>query len=909
MRDWQEFVRERLALTDFAPKHEEKIVTELAAQMEEFYANGLSRGMSQAEADDFARRQVKDWECFASDVRRADPPGAAARLDRWADHTRESIPEKREGIMLLANLFKDVTYAARVLRRSPGFAAVAVLTLALGIGATTAIFSVVQAMLLTPLPLSEPERLVMVWEKNHVRGLERNAVNPGNFMRWRERNQVFTDLALMANIRLSFTDEGDSEFIPTGLVSGNFFDLLGAGSHLGRTLTLADSEPDAATVIVLSHAFWQSRYGGDPGIVGSTIERSSRPIEIVGVMPPEFSVPSGVDLWVPFTLSETVRESRGRWPTVVGRLRDGVSLGEARAAMETLGQQLEEERPEFNAGWGISVFPLHNDLVGLSVNRSLVGSLPLLLLILMGAVSFVLLIACANVANLLLARAAGREREMAVRAALGAGRGRLIRQLFTESLLLAVLGGLGGVALGYAGLKGLLAIAPAEIPTFVNIALDGRVLGFTVFVSILTGILFGLAPALGSSSPDLLGTLREGGRSGGGLRPWLRNLLVVSEVALALILLTGAGLMLRSFLGLITLDPGFDARNVLTFQIVPPSRSYPTPGQRTLFYQTLQERLEGLPGVRSAGGMSMMPIASVGVTRTFNVLDRPEPPASEQPVATVWAVEGRLHEALGIRLLRGRGFTRADSAEAPNVVIANESLVREFWPDENPIGKRIRMSWGDWIEAEIVGVVNDARLRGLDTAPRATLYWPQAQLPFPHMAFMVRSESGASALSSAVREQVKALAPNLPVAELQTMESIVSNSVRQPRFGALMLGLFAATAVLLAALGVYGVLSYTVSRRTHEIGVRMALGAGTGDILRAVMRQGVTLVLVGIGLGLAGAFAVSRWMAGLLFEISPTDPVTFASVSVLLVIVAALACYLPARRATKVDPMVALRYE
>jgi putative ABC transport system permease protein len=909
MRDWQVYVREHLALLDFDPKREEKIVTELAAQLEEAFLKALSRGMSEAEADGFARCQIQDWECFASEIRRADPPGTAARFDRWTTGPSGHISPRIGGMMLLTNLFKDVTYAARMLRRSPGFAAVALLTLSVGIGGTTAIFSVVHAMLLTPLPFPEPERLVMVWEKNYVRGVERNGVSSGNFIRWRERNQVFADLALMANVRVSFSDEDETTFVPSGYVTGNFFEVLGAGPFLGRTLTPADSEPGAPAVIVLSHAYWQGRYGGDPDIVGSIIKRSSGSLEIVGVMPPEFSVPSGVKLWFPFTLSEGVRESRRRWLTTVARLRDGVSLDEARAAMETLGQQLEEERPKFNAGWNISVFPLHNDLVGLSVRRNLVESLPLLLMILMGAVSFVLLIACANVANLLLARAAGREREMAVRAALGAGRGRLLRQLFTESLLLASLGGVGGVVLGYLGLEGLLSIAPAEIPTFVDITLDGRVLGFTVLISLLTGILFGLVPALGSSSPDLLGTLRGGGRTGGGLRPWIRNLLVVSEVALALILLAGAGLVLRSFVGLITINPGFDARNVLTFQIAPSRQNYPTQEQRTQFYQVLQERLVNLPGVESVGAISLPPIASSGFGTSFVVLDRPEPAASEQPVATVWAVEGRLHEALGIRLLRGRGFTRADSAEAPNVVIVNEGLVREFWPDENPLGKRIRMRWGGWIEVEIVGVVNDARLRGLDTAPRATLYWPEAQLPFPHMTFMVRSEGNASALGPVVREQIKALDPALPVSSLQTMESVISHSLRQPRFSALLLGLFAATAVLLAALGVYGVISYTVSRRTHEIGVRMALGAGTGDILRAVMRQGVTLAVIGVGIGLTGAFALTRRMEALLFETSPTDPVTFAGVSVLLIFVTALGCYLPARRATQVDPMVALRYE
>jgi putative ABC transport system permease protein len=799
------------------------------------------------------------------------------------------------------DVMQDIRYGLRMLRKNPGFTLVAVLTLALGIGANTAIFSMVHGVLLTPLPFNEPDRLVMVWEKNYVRGREHNVVNPGNFMRWRERNQVFESMSALGKFNVTLTGEGDPERIPLGYVSGNLFSTLGARAIIGRGLLAEDGEEGAEDVVVLSHALWQRRFGADKAILGKTLSLNGTTQTVVGVMPPEFSFPSGAALWAPMKFTQRHYDSRGRSLLAMARLKDGVTLEQAQAGMENLGRQLEEERPEFNAGWNVNVFPLHQDLV---------REFSLALWVLMGAVGFVLLIGCANLANLLLARANNREKELSIRSALGAGRLRILRQLMTESILLALVGGLAGILTAKIALDALLTLLPTDVPSFLEISLNPQVLGFAVGISLLTGLLFGTAPAWQSIRVNVQDALKEGGRnpSGGGNQIF-RNLLVIGEVALSLILLVGAGLLVRSFLQLSTLDPGFDTTNLLNLQVSLTGSKYPNSESRNLFLQQALEKIEAVPGVQSAGGISWQPLGGIFAGTSFVPKDRPEIPAAEQPVATVVVVAGDLFRTMRIPLLQGRVFDSHDSSEGRKVVVINKAMAREYWPDGDAVGKPISMSWGEWIDAEVIGVVDDVHLVNLDTAPRATIYWHQPQLPYSFMTLVVRGENDPAGLVPAVRTQMAGIDPDLPLSNIRTMNAVIAESLKQPRFTVLLLGLFSTLALALALIGVYGVISYAVGQRTHEIGIRMAMGARQGDILRMVLGKGINLVLIGASLGLVGAFTLSRYLESLLFETPATDPLTFIGVSLVLMAVALLACYVPARRATKVDPMVALRYE
>jgi len=802
------------------------------------------------------------------------------------------------------SLLRDVRFALRTLLRRPGFTAAAAVTLALGIGANTAIFSAVRVALIRPLPYPEPERLAMIWELSPRQ--EPNVVNSGNFLAWQERNRSFDSMAAYAITRANLAGQGAPERVRFGIFTTDLLRTLGVSPLHGRDVEAGDSLPGGQGVVLLSEGYWRRRFGADPEVIGRGLTLNGKAVTVVGVaprltLPRSLDESTDVDVWSPLPISERTRTAGGRWLQVVGRLRDGVALEQAGAELETLMAELQRERPDVNARWGVSVAAFHADLV-----KDVRGAL----LALMGAVGLLLLIACVNVAGLMLAQALAREREIAVRSALGAGAGRLARQLLTESLVLAALGTGLGLPLGSWMLRGLLALLPGELPLVGEASLDSSVLAFTLAAAVLSAIGFGLVPALRVARPNLVEALKEGGHTSGAgrRRRSLRDALVVAEVAIALVLLVGAGLTVRSFQRLSGVNPGFDPNGALTLQVSLPSASYSDGASQTRYFERALDQLAALPGAESAGVISWRPLGT-GSRTSYWPLDRPTPPPGEELVAGVRVIDGDLLEALRIPLLRGRRFSHTDSAEAPRVVLVNQGLAADLWPDQDPVGQHVAMWWGDDIEAEVVGVVGDVRLRTLDTDPGHTLYWPQAQLPDGGMTLVLRTSVPPTELATSARNAVASVDPEVPVAQVETMEQVVSASLGSPRFLLILLGAFAVTAALLAAVGLYGVLAYTVTQRRAELGVRMALGAGGPDVVRLVLRHGMALALTGVALGLPAALLLSRFLESQLFEVSAADPLAYASVSVLLLVIAAVATLVPAWRAARVDPLQALRAE
>jgi putative ABC transport system permease protein len=800
---------------------------------------------------------------------------------------------------------RDVRFGLRMLRREPGFTAVAVLTLALGVGANTAIFSVVNAVLLRPLPFKDPERVVLVWLKGaEAAGGDRVPLSVLDFLDWRAQTHSFERVAFFSPASFNYVGGDTPEEVTGAVTSADFFNVFGARAELGRTFLPEEEKPGAARVVVVSHGFWQRRLGADPRAVGREITLDSNPYTVVGVMPAGFDFPrEDVELWAAYQIQPPTR--RGPyWLQGVARLREGVTLQQARAELNALPDPGRANQPPQGERFNV-----------LAVSDYLVGDVRPALLIMLGAVALVLLIAAANVANLSLARAASREKEFSIRAALGAGRARLARQLLTESLLLALTGGALGLLLALWGVKLLLALNPGQIHRLQQATLDWRVLSFTFAVSLLTGLFFGLAPALQASKPGLNETLKEGGRASTESRGRrrVRGALVVAEMALALMLLIGAGLLVRSFISLRGVDPGVNPAHVVTMQVGLPWTKYGKTEQRLSFYEQLLARVEGVPGVEVAALASSLPPDLETVSDNFSIEGQPPRPDRELPTGDLILVTPDYFRALGVPVLRGRAFTAADREGAPLVCLINQTLAREFFPGEDPLGKRLRQGGTDRPTnqfMEIVGVVGDVRYEGLNAKVQPAYYEPFAQTAWSDMSLVVRSATtDPLALVPAVRGELRALDPGLPLARVRTMDELMTRSVAQPRFRTLLLALFSAMALVLAGVGVYGVVSYTVARRTHEIGVRVALGAQLGDVLRLVVGHGMRLVAGGLLLGLAGALLLTRVMSSLLFGVSATDPLTFVCVPVLLAAVALLACLVPARRATKVDPMVALRYE
>ena len=812
----------------------------------------------------------------------------------------------------MRTLFQDVRYAARTLLRQPGFALMAVLTLALGIGANTAIFSVIDAALLRSLPYREPGRLVHLWETKRSRDFERREASYPDFLDWRAQGtEVFEGLAGYTGRPVTLTDAGEATRVRGAAVTANFFDLLGVNAVAGRTFVGGEDGLEAKRVAVISHGLWQRRFGGEPGAVSREVTLDGQAYTVVGVLPADFqfALLGDTEVWTPLALTPDVASRRYmHWVKVVGRLKEGASLEAAQARLATIASRIEQDDSAAHAGVGLRAVELQDEFV---------GPVRPVLFVLLGAVGFVLLIACTNVANLLLARSAARQKEVAIRAALGASRWRVVRQLLTESVLLSVVGGAAGLMIALWGVDLLVSLIPAgqltQMPYLRSLSLNRDVLLFAMGLSLLTGVLFGLTPALSASRADLQGALKEGGRntvSRGSRR--LRDLLVVAEVALALMLLVGAGLLMKSLVVMLRVDPGFDPKGLLTMRIALPPSRYKEDDKAVRFYDELLRRVASVPGVRGAALTSNLPLAGDGGTGTPQIVGR-STPASELTEAHLRTVSANYFEVLGVPTVRGRSFAERDGAQAPPVLLVNKTYAERVFPNEDPVGQRITFKFTNDVQFEIVGVVGDEKVLSLDarTTPVVYFHMPQDSY-FDSAALVVRTDAADPlALASTVRSEVRALDAEVPVFAVQTLEQMVAGSraAFMRRYPAYLTGVFACVALLLALVGIYGVVSYSVAQRTHEIAVRVALGARTRDVLRLVLGHGLLLALGGIVVGAAGALALTRLISGLLFGVSAADPAVYGLVALLLAAVALLACLVPARRATKVDPMVALRYE
>ena len=895
MPDWKQEVRTRLEGLKLAPSQEAEIVEELAQHLEQVYERSLKSGATEAHARQTALLELAGDDLL-KEIQRSQKPLHQAPVLETSGRSN-----------LLTDFLHDLRYALRMQLKNPGFTIVAVIALALGIGANTAIFSVVNTVLLRPLPYKDPERLVMVWEDATKNGYPRDTPAAANFVDWRDQNQVFEGMAAIADESFNLTGAGDPERLEGRTVSANLFPMLGVEPQFGRVFTAAEDQPGSNRVVLLSYGLWQRRFGGDSNIVGQSLTLNGESYTVVGVLPARFQFPTSDDqVWVPIAFTPEQAANRNRhYLQVVGRLKPGVTLAQAQTEMNTIASRLQQQYPETNTDVGAAVTSLHEHLV---------GDIKPALLILLGAVGLVLLIACANVANLLLARAAVRQKEIAVRVALGARRLRLIRQFLTESVLLSTLGGVVGLVIAYTGLVLLRTFIPENISQAREISIDLKVLGFTLFVSVATGVIFGLAPAIQAVRFNQSETLKEGGRDAatGGSGKRLRSLLVTAEVAISLVLLIGAGLLINSFVRLRNVDPGFRSDNLLTMKIVMPESKYLDRERRIAFYTDLVQRVQSLAGVRSAAITTNLPLYRQGNSISVRIDGRPEPPPGQELIVVTRIISPGYFDTMTIPLLSGRKLSDQDTAATPTVAVVSETMARSFWPNEDPVGKRIAIgeirSDRDWIN--IIGVVKDVRQVKLTADPKPQMYLTYRQFGFfDSRDLVVKTDVDPASMAATVRKAVWDIDKDQPVSNIQTMEAILADSIARQRFSMVLLAIFAGVALVLAGVGIYGVMSYSVAQRTHEIGIRMALGAQTGAVLKLAVGYGMTLVIIGIVIGLVAAFALTRLMSTLLFGLTATDPTTFTLISILLILVAAIASYIPARRATKVDPIIALRYE
>ena len=808
------------------------------------------------------------------------------------------------------SLFKDIRYGVRGLLKHPGFTGIVVITLALGIGASTAIFSVVDSVLLRRLPYRNAERIVAIQELNPAG--KRIQTTSGNFLDWRAQNTVFEHLAAIRTgpVNLALADQ--AERVELAQTNANFFDVFGLTPQYGRLFIPQDEEAGHQPVVVVSDALWQRRFGADPSIVGKPITLDGSTYTVIGVAPPGFQYPDKTEVWLPplqrvpeLYPGQDLQNRRMGYLTVVALLRPGVSVQQGASEMEAITARLRQQYPETNNRRFNAVVSMHDHLIG-DTNK--------LLWLLLGAVTFVLLIACANVANLLLASSASRQKEMAIRAALGASRWRVMRQLFTESTILALTGGAVGLLIAYWGLEAITKLLPGDFPRLDEIQLDLRVLAFTFAASVLTGILFGLAPALQFSRTDVQESMRESGRglSGSLRKSRFRQALIVGEVALSVVLLAGAGLLFRSFMHLQSVNTGFVSQQVLTARLTVAGPNYTEHPQFVRFYNQVLEKVSTLPGVQDAGMINTLPLDK-GPTSAFRAEGRPITTPDKWPPANYRVVTPNYFRAMGIPIVQGRGYTDRDNDNAPLVIMVNQELADSVFPGENPVGKRITFGNTDsngqprWFE--IVGVVANVRSLELREEAESELYFSAFQDMWPRMSLVVRSSGEPTNLGTSIRNIVNEIDKTVPVSRVQTMEHVVSQSITQPRFNLFLLGLFSTVALLLSAAGIYGVTAYTVTQRTHELGIRLALGAQVSDVLKMILGQGMAVIGVGLVLGLAAAFGLMRLLRSLLFGVGENDPLTFVAITFVLFVVALLACYIPARRATKVDPLEALRYE
>lgn len=801
----------------------------------------------------------------------------------------------------------EVRQAVRFLRLRPAFSGTIVLTIALAIAATTVAFAVVNGVLLRPLPYGQPDRLANVWKHTLARGNDHNVASPANFITWTEELRAFDALAALVQASSTLMVDGQPERVGIVNASAEFFDIIGAEPVAGRFYTADEDVAGGPAVVVMGEGYWRRRFGGDRSIIGRSLEVGGTPRTVLGVFPAshDFQVEASFggigtrDFWLPPQFPPSAREASGRYLQVVGRLAQGVTLEQARTEAHALAGRLEAEFPSRQTGWSIHVASLREDIV---------GDVRATLLIVFGAVCFVLLIACANVANLLMTRATERQQEMAVRAALGAGRMRLVRQLLIESAVLSTIGGLAGLLLASWGVSTLVASAP-DIPRLDGVGIDIRVLLFVLAATFLTALLFGLAPALHIAHADVASWLKERGSAGRRGAQRIRGALVVAQIALSLVLLIGAGLLVRSLINRLDLGVGFDTENVLTADLQLPAATYPTAAEQTRFFEQLVERLQGIPGVEAASATVFAPLTGPASATSFYALDRPEPEAGQYPTADIRWVHRDFHETAGIPLRDGRFFDERDGEGAVTAVLISEAGAREMWPGESPIGKRIAMPWGDLLIGEVVGVVGDVRHNGPDVPARAMLYWDHRQhRPFNQMTLFIRA-ADATAVLPAVRAAVRDLDASLPLYNVRTMDELYGDALARARFTTVALGIFALLALILAAIGIYGVMAYVTQQRSQEIGIRMALGADRGTVVGMVVRQGMGLVGIALLIGGAGAIALVRLLGSLVFEVSTRDPVTFGTMALLLAAAGLFACWLPARRASGIDPVAAIRNE
>ena len=814
----------------------------------------------------------------------------------------------------MRDVFDDLRYAARLLVKNYAFTIGAVLTLALGIGANSAIFSVVNAVLLRPFPYANPDRVVVVWETQLQRNLPKMFAAPPNFADWREQNQVFEEMAAFDPRPFFLKQDGEPAQIKGARVTASLFSVLKVAPMLGRVFSEEEDQPGKGQVVELGYRLWRDRLNSDPNVIGRQITLNDQSYTVIGVMPQEFSFPPPVhfkgglrderaDLWIPFDMDMKAGQRGAHFIRVIARLKDGVDLERADADIKTIARRLEQDNPATSTGWSTTLVPL---------GQQVSGEIRPTLLALLAAVCFVLLIACVNIANLLLAKGAARQKEFAIRLALGAGRGRLIRQLLTESLLLALLGCAAGLTLAYWGINILLKLAPANLPRISETSIDGRVVIFTVAISLLTGLLFGLAPALQSFSLDLNRWMKEGGRSSSQASPHarLRGALVVVQVAMSLVLLVGAGLLFQSFLRMAGVDAGFRPESVFTMRVTLPQSGFAERDDRVAAYREMEQRINNLPAVESAGFINDLPLSGDRQGTSFWIEGKTQPPPGEEYQTHFTFSTPGYFRAMGMPLLRGRDFNEQDGKDSRAVVIINATLARRYFGDEDPVGKSIFVGFNSQAPREIVGVLADERNNNLKDDPRPNVYVPYFQTVWSNsMYLVVRSSVAPSILSPSLRGQIRAVAPTSPIYDEKTMEQVFSDALAQPRFSAVILIVFSATALLLASAGIYAFVSFLTAQRVQEIAIRMALGAQASDILKLVLSRGLLLATMGVAAGTAAALVLTRLIGSLLFGISPTDPITFASIAAIVMAVVMAACYFPARRATKVDPMVALRSE